>query len=375
MAGNPFRYGDIATGEYFTNRQPGAGSHSRYHASGQTSCDHLAPPLWQNIAHLRGHTAAAQQKVLVAYLDLFRAPSKDRFADLLAAAVFSGLINPVERVLKDAMRFFQRLPVEPTVTIDPGGMPRFEFSAGQRSRDIDRTIEDLLALPGHIAADRHRHVAIIFDEFQEVLSIDPHLPSVMRAVFQTQGDVAHAFLGSRTSPDAGGVRRQNQPLYKMAKPIVLKPIGHDAFAAFIHTRSPSRAANRNPASTAGTGDNRGHPHDTQELCYFLWSMVQGAHLPAVAGAVVVDTALDQVLDAESAHYTDALGWAGRHQRLLFLALAAEPGALFSESYRRLHRLGPASSVQRSLARLIQREIVEQASSGDHVVADVFCASG
>jgi hypothetical protein len=310
--------------------------------------------------------------MLIAYLDLFRAPTKDRFADLLASAVFSGLINPVERVLKNAVGFFQGLPIQPTVTLDPSGMPRFEFSAGQRSRDIDRTIEELLALPGNIAADRHRAVAIVFDEFQEILSIDQHLPGVMRAVFQTQSDVAHIFLGSKHHLMQEVFSGQNQPLYKMAKPIVLRPIESTAFSSYIRTRFSETGLSIDEAAIHRVLTvTDGHPHDTQELCYFLWSLVQDSHLASATGEVVVDAALAQVLDAESAHYTALWDALSAHQRLLLLALAAESGTVFSEAYRRRHRLGPASSVQRSLTRLIDRELVDQAASGECVVADVF----
>jgi AAA+ ATPase superfamily predicted ATPase len=371
MTANPFRYGDVATGKYFTDRVRELDEVIADATSGQNIVI-ISPRrygktslIFEAIRQLR------EQKMLIAYLDLFRSPTKDRFADLLAAAVFSGLINPVERALKDAVSFFQRLPIQPKVTIGPDGMPTFEFSASQRSRDIDRTIEELLALPGRIAAERHRGVAVVFDEFQEILSIDEHLPGLMRAVFQTQDDVAHVFLGSRRHLMQEVFTNQHQPLYKMAKPIVLRPIEPVAFSAFIRERFAETGLAIDDAAIrrvlAVTG---GHPHDTQELCYFLWSLAQGGRLPSV-GESTVSTALTQVLDAESAHYTTLWEALSAHQRLVLLALAAEPGAIFSESYRRAHRLGAASSVQRSLTRMVDRELVEVDETGAYVVADVF----
>ncbi len=38
---------------------------------------------------------------------------------------------------------------------------------------------------------------MVFDEFQEIVDIDPNLPRFMRAVFQRQPDVAHVYLGSK----------------------------------------------------------------------------------------------------------------------------------------------------------------------------------
>ncbi len=194
---NPFRYGAIATGNYFADRvvelteleadiRNGHNvviiSPRRY---GKTSL------VFRALEHLK------QERILFAYLDLFRTPTKDRFADRLADSIYSGLVAPFERARHRALEIFRSLPTQPTVTINPDGTPSFQFGAAQHARDVDRTIESLLTLPGMIAAQRGRRIAVILDEFQEVVAIDPHLPALMRAVFQLQGGVAHVFMGSR----------------------------------------------------------------------------------------------------------------------------------------------------------------------------------
>jgi hypothetical protein len=371
MAGNPFRYGDVATGQYFTNRVRELAEVQEDITNGQNIVI-ISPRRYGKTSLLYEAMPRLRERgILVAYLDLFRAPTKDRFADLLAAAVYTGLVNPVERAWKDAVGLFQKLPVQPKVTIGPDGMPSFEFSAGQRSRDIDHTIEELLALPGRIAHDRRRRVALVFDEFQQVLSIDEHLPGLMRAVFQTQGDVAHVFLGSKRHLMHEVFTNQHQPLYKMAKPILLAPIKADDFAAFIKARFAETGLPISDAAiTAILRVSGGHPHDTQELCYFLWAQARAeAHETVDAGAV--DVALAQVLDAESAHFTTLWEDLSTHQRLVLLALASESGAIYSEAYRRAHHLGSATSVQRSITRLVEREIIEQHGGTSYAISEVF----
>jgi len=197
MIGNPFRYGDVATGNYFTNRVRELAEVQDDIRNGQNIVIISPRRYGKTSLMVEAITRLRREHVLVAYLDLFRAPTKDRFADLLATAIYDGLVNPVERAWQNAVDLFQKLPIQPKVTIGADGSPSFEFSAGQRSRDLDQTIEKLLALPGDIAADRQRRVALVLDEFQQVLEIDEHLPGLMRAVFQVQGDVAHVFLGSK----------------------------------------------------------------------------------------------------------------------------------------------------------------------------------
>ena len=367
---NPFRYGAIATGNYFADRvvelteleadiRNGHNvviiSPRRY---GKTSL------VFRALEHLK------QERILFAYLDLFRTPTKDRFADRLADSIYSGLVAPFERARHRALEIFRSLPTQPTVTINPDGTPSFQFGAAQHARDVDRTIESLLTLPGMIAAQRGRRIAVILDEFQEVVAIDPHLPALMRAVFQLQGGVAHVFMGSRRHLMQRVFTDENQPLYRLARPLSLRPIDVDDFATFIR----GRFASTRKQVTDDTIDRvlaitEGHPNDTQELCYFTWAIAQAEGSPPTTG--MVDRALNQVVEAEAARYTTLWEQLSVHQRLVLSALVVGGEGVFSEAYRRQHRLGSASSVQRSLDRLLERDLVELLPERRYRVPDVF----
>ncbi|HEV2126708.1 MAG TPA: hypothetical protein VGW38_28450 [Chloroflexota bacterium] len=56
---------------------------------------------------------------------------------------------------------------------------------------------------------------------------------------------------------------------------------------------------------------------------------------------------------------------------MLTAVATDPGPVYAEGYRRRHRLGPSSSLHRSLERLIEREIVEYSPSDGYRVPDAF----
>jgi uncharacterized protein len=370
MVDNPFRYGDVATGESFTDRSAELDELEADIRNGQNVVI-ISPRRYGKTSLIfRAIEDLRHERVLVAYLDLFRAPTKDRFADHLAEALYSGLVAPLERVWERAVDVFQKLSIRPKVTVNPDGSPSFEFTAGQRSRDIDRTIEDLLALPGQIATQRRRRVALVLDEFQEVLTVDPRLPGLMRAVFQVQPEVAHVFMGSKRQLMQQVFTHENEPLYKLAKPLSLHPISRDDFAAFIQERfvaSGQKITDDAVRRVLATTD--GHPHDTQELCYFTWSRAQTER--AMATPAVVDRALGQVIEAEDARYTTLWEQLSAHQRLLLTALTQGGEAVYSEAYRREHRLGAASSVQKSLERLIERELVDFTPPASYRVSDAF----
>src|SRR5689334_17945829 len=135
--------------------------------------------------------------MLIAYTDLGRRDSKQQLADALTHAIYGGLFAPFERAMRRATAAFQHLAVRPKVTIGLDGAPTFEFAASERSKDLDQTLEQLLEIPARVAKDRKRPVAIVLDEFQKVMDIDPQLPATLRSVFQFQATVSHVYLGSR----------------------------------------------------------------------------------------------------------------------------------------------------------------------------------
>ena len=276
------------------------------------------------------------------------------------------------RELAAHVDLFRGLPIRPKMTFGDDGKPEFEFGPGADTRDVDRVIESLLELPARIATDRERRVVLVLDEFQEVVGLDPALPAMMRSIFQTQSEVAHVFLGSRQHLMREVFTRRNQPMYRMARPLPLLPIPAGEFGPFIQERFADTGIAISPDAVArilATTD--GHPHDTQQLCHFVWAVTR-ARDGAAADAAAVDEALEQILDAETARFTDLWEELSAPQRVVLMALARSEGeGVFSEEYRRQHRLGSASSVQNALKRLAERQIVEVSRRGAYRIADVF----
>jgi uncharacterized protein len=212
----------------------------------------------------------------------------------------------------------------------------------------------------------------VFDEFQEVLEIDPRLPALMRSTFQSQPDVAHVYLGSKRSMMERLFNDENEPFWRSAKQVELGPIPRAPFESFIHERFRSTGKGvSNEVVDAILDRTGGHPYATQELCYALWEEVdQGS----VAGEAELERALDRVLRSENAHFTRLWETSSRNQRQVLQALAQEPlRATTSEEYRRRHGLPPPSSVQKALDRLVSEEVVVKEGRGAYRIAEPFLA--
>src|SRR5205823_10090275 len=144
---------------------------------------------------------------------------------------------PLFRMRDRAAQVFRGLRIHPVMTVDAtDGTLGFSFTPGHAAADLDATLEKLLELPAELSADRGRRAALVFDEFQEILDIDPHLPRLMRAVFQSQPDVAHVYLGSKRAMMARLFNDVNEPFWRSAKQMELGVIAPAAFAPYIEAR-------------------------------------------------------------------------------------------------------------------------------------------
>jgi hypothetical protein len=366
---NPFTFGALALDEGFADREDELRALVGDLVSGQDVVV-IAPRRYGKTSlALRAAGAAAAQGVLVAYCDLMRTPTKTRFAAALAKTIYDELASPLGEALERVAGLFRGLRVRPTVEVDVDGDLRFVFEPVRRSTDIDATIERLLELPAEIAAERGRRVCIVLDEFQEVLTLDDTLPNVMRAVFQTQPEVAHVYLGSRRHVLQQIFEDRNAPFWRSAKQVELARLPAEHVAPFVNERFAStERAIEDDALARLLELTDGHPYATQELAYFTWELVPHGH--AAQGADI-ERALAQVLRSE--HNNLARLWedATPNERLLLLALAAEPGGVYGEAYRRRHGLPAAASVQRAVASLDRAGVIGRVPTGGYAIAEPF----
>jgi uncharacterized protein len=366
---NPFHYGDLALDEAFTDRRAELDALTSDMQNGQNVAI-IAPRRFGKSSLVK---RAAQElladKVLVAEVDLMKTPTKEKLAAKLSKTIHDDIATPLFNV-KERLRVFSTLRIAPVITVDPrDGSPSFSFSATHNEEDIDATLERLLELPAQLAAERGRRVVIFFDEFQEVTSIDPRLPSLMRAVFQEQPNVAHIYSGSRRDMMRNLFTHQNEPFFRSAKVVELGVIPPDLFKPFIVSRfDQTNRAIADDVVDAILGITGGHPYATQELAYALWELVPDGF---TANESDFERALEAVLHGENAHFTLVWENASRAQRLVLQAVAAEPGRVQGEAYRLRHGLPAASTVQRAVETLASDELVARGEDGAYRVSEPF----
>ncbi len=369
-ARNPFRFGRIVSGDAFTDRETDLMVLERELRDGQNVLIEAPRRFGKTSLILEVKRRLEADGIPVAYLDCMLVPSRARLADRLASAYLQAFRSPAQRAEDWVVQHLRAFRVRPSLSFDDQGHTQLTFEAGSAgSPNLDALLEQLFSEPETIARARKGRLVVVLDEFQDLMELGPTLLRLLRAVIQTQQHVSYAFLGSRQALLRKAVHDRTAPLLKIARPYPLGPLPRQEFGDFLSARfkSSGRPIPRN-AVDALIDFTRGHPNDTQEAAHFLWEV---ALLP-LSAEELVSTAIDRVLDAEAAQMTVLWHDSAPAQRNLLTALVEWGGRnIYSEAYRRHANLGPATTVQRAVQTLLERELVDLESTGAYVIKERF----
>ena len=212
---------------------------------------------------------------------------------------------------------------------------------------------------------------LIFDEFQEIVSLDPKFPNLMRAVFQTQPEVSHVYLGSKRHVLERIFNDKNEPFWRSAKQLELGMIAPAQFAPSFAIGLPLRQDDRRPGVDAHARAQRRSPlrHPGAGLLHLGTRQTsggghrRGSRTRSHAGAPV-----------RAQPFRADLGRGSGPQRLLMQALARDPTpGVYAASYHEEHELPANPSLQVALAGLIRKEIAGRGLEGEYRIIEPFLA--
>ena len=211
----------------------------------------------------------------------------------------------------------------------------------QANRRHRRTIERLLELPQDIANERRRRAVLMLDEFQEIVKLDKAFPNLIRAVFQTQPEVGHIYLGSKRHIIDKIFDDKNEAFWRAPRGSSSGG-SRERFTPFIKQRfeRPTRGSATRPST--GSSTRRGAPVRTQQLAYMTW----GSCRRGTMGARGRESRRQQSAPRRAQPLREDLERRDRDQRLLILALAAEPSGLYGIEYQERYGLASDTHIQR-----------------------------
>jgi uncharacterized protein len=365
---NPFSYGSVVSGDDFCNRTVELQDLARAMKSGERLFVYADRRMGKTSLVRKAAAALSRTGYITVYVDLWATDGEGAFTATYARAVAQALETKASKMLEAAKNFFSSL--QPVLTLNSQGKPEVTFR--MHVADDDHDLLEVLQAPQEIARKRKKHVVIIFDEFQRIADyandkIERHL----RSIIQHQKNVSYIFLGSRRSLIRKLFLTQERPLYRSAGHYPLSMIAPQHWIPFIEKKFRASGKRIAPEVSAElVRQTEGHPFYTQHLAHTLWDITEGGR---EATLELLQKALDTVLSREHYGYSNMWELLTLVQRRLLLALASPeyPGiSMFSSEFVGKSGLKSASTIQRALAALADKDIIDQEGER-YIILDRF----
>ena len=261
---NPFKFGTIVEDEYFTDRV----NELEQIKQMLDSENHLVLISPRRFGKSSLVAKALQQIGRPSItIDFMKVLNVEDLASQILRQVFR--IHKFEKI-KHLMKFFR---VVPTLSYNPmteGMDVSFVPSVGKSSA----MLEDSLDLLEKVSSVKNRLI-VVFDEFQEVNSIDKTLARQLRAIMQRQKGLNYIFMGSQESMMEEIFEKKKSPFFHFGERMNLKKIPYGDFYAYIESRLPDIPAPQKASITEEILKFTDvHPYYTQQLSAAVYNAIE-----------------------------------------------------------------------------------------------------
>jgi len=366
---NPFLFGNVVKGDYFTNREEELKTLTLDLSSGQNVLLFSPRRYGKTSLIIRVLEELKAKGLVCVYVDFFRAASLQALGKVYADALTRAAASKIEEAVQFIRNHFPT--IVPRITVKGQDSPEFELDFDVPQRDMDKWLDAIYDMPQHIAQRKKKRLVVVLDEFQEAANLgEPGtVERSLRAKIQHHDSVSYVFMGSKRHLLDELFADKNKPLYRIAKSMPLGKITKEKFASFIKFRFQSVTMNIDSACIDHILEVSGcHPYYTQQLCHEAYNMVVPDKKVTEAHIV---KALKQCIAAQSYAYTTLWDGLAGKQRELVAALSKLPGSnVYSKEFIDRFNLGSASSVQTAIDALERKGIIDR-ENGGFVLSDIF----
>lgn len=259
---NPFKFGVLVDDEFFTDRV----NELKEIQQILNSENHLIliSPRRFGKSSLVAKAVKESKRPCVS-LNMQNVLSVDDFASKLLRGLFR--IYPMERI-KHFMTHFRIIPTVSTNPITNGVDVSFQPVVNSMI-----LLEDAMALMEKVSKEEKKLV-VVFDEFQEVLSIRKGLDRQLRSIMQEQEHLNYILLGSQESMMTEIFERKKSPFYHFGKLMHLEGIPYEDFREYVSVRMPTIDPQKLQTIVEEIlAFTNLHPYYTQQLSSQVWDMM------------------------------------------------------------------------------------------------------
>jgi hypothetical protein len=341
MKTNPFKFGSVVDGPYFTDREDELERIASY-INGENHLILISPRRFGKTSLIRKIVNESKRNYV--FLDIQIVLSAEDFASQLLKRIYR--IYPVQK-LKSYIKSFRLIPV---VSINPvTGEPEISFKPG--SRELT-PLEDVLNLIEKLGTDKKK-IIVVLDEFQDIFRIDRMLDRFLRSVMQNQRHINYIFMGSSESMIREIFEKKSSSFYRFGTLMTLGKINKDKFKLFLEEKFADITAKSKELSEEIPGITDSHPYYTQQLASMVWELLVRSGF----SSGIVETAANEIVQSHDNDYERLWNNFNRTDMTVLNGMSASDISPLSDEFSKLNGTGASSTVFSALQRLTQKGIL------------------
>lgn len=285
------------------------------------------------------------------YADIFATRSLDDFIKTLSEAIMAA-IPEKSSIGKKFSKFIKAL--RPMITYDPlTAAPQIQLTL-QTEDEKKQTLKGLLTF----LDNQDEKILLAIDEFQQIREYpEENVEALLRTIIQKLNNVTFLYCGSKRHMMLDIFSDERNPFYRSTEFLTLQKLDRDVYSDFIegHFKRAGVEIERETIDYILEW-TRCHTYFTQRLCHTVFNMAKGQ-----VDLGLVKKAAAQILQSDSivfGQYQQMLT-VGQWNLLIAVAKEGTVSQITARSFLRKYRLGNPSSVSRSVASLIEKNLLDE----------------
>ncbi len=323
MKTNPFKFGTVVDGPFFTDREEELARISSY-LKGENHLIMISPRRFGKTSLIRKVLKESGRRYI--FLDMQLVISAEDFASQLLKRVYR--IFTMQK-LKGFIKSFRLIP---SVIINPvTGETEISFRSG--SKDLT-PLEDVLNLIEKLGNGKNKLI-VVLDEFQEIFRIGEGLDRLLRSVIQNHININYVFLGSSESMIREIFEKKSSPFYRFGALMTLGRIPHDIFTLFLEENFKQVCDQSKEISAEILKMTGSHPFYTQQLAYTVWELLmRTGYSPGI-----VENAATEIIQSHDNDYERLWNGINRTDMMVLTGIASSDTSPLSDEFSKLYGTG------------------------------------
>ncbi len=224
-----------------------------------------------------------------------------------------------------------------------------------------------------------KKVALIIDEFQEILAQDKDLAEKqIRSAIQEHRHTAYIFAGSKTRMLNEMITDPSRPFYRLGKPLFVETIPRKEFKRFLISKFSAGGFIAQDTGAAEKQELAGLildlakevPYNVQMLAHEIWNRLLETKSESPKNAVLTKTLIEKTLDTvvrqNDPIHTQVWNGLTANQKKALAAAVTENGSNLRSSAVTTRTKMSASTMQRALESLTKQDIHREEGKGGNL---------